>query len=215
MGYNSLKTFVIGTLAAVLVIDVLAAEAGATPFFYQGFTTGHVTSTEFDSDWVLSWPSVGDKVNFDYTFACLNKACNWPDNSMVTSISVPAFSGISYETTSDYNYPEVSYDAETMEVGYNHPFDAAIPDDWFRMRLGVEYFWWQEILTVQGTLGGGWTGSVYYYYQVIDWDNELFDTIEGKFTFVTEPIPEPTTILLFGSGLVGLVGSRLRKKKQQ
>ncbi len=31
---------------------------------------------------------------------------------------------------------------------------------------------------------------------------------------LADPIPEPATMLLFGTGLVGLVGSRLRKKKK-
>lgn len=29
-----------------------------------------------------------------------------------------------------------------------------------------------------------------------------------------QPVPEPTTILLFGTGLIGLVGSKIRKKKK-
>jgi PEP-CTERM motif len=31
---------------------------------------------------------------------------------------------------------------------------------------------------------------------------------------IQQPVPEPTTMLLFGTGVIGLVGSRLRRKKK-
>jgi hypothetical protein len=39
-------------------------------------------------------------------------------------------------------------------------------------------------------------------------------TAIGNITLRIDPIPEPTTILLFGSGLVGLAGFRRRFKKR-
>ena len=41
-----------------------------------------------------------------------------------------------------------------------------------------------------------------------DWESFL------RADLTSAPIPEPITILLFGTGVVGLVGSRLRRKKK-
>ena len=39
-------------------------------------------------------------------------------------------------------------------------------------------------------------------------------TIASLLVRDVQPVPEPATVLLFGTGVVGLVGSRIRKKKQ-
>jgi hypothetical protein len=46
------------------------------------------------------------------------------------------------------------------------------------------------------------------------WDIDARFEIYGQVAN-TDPVPEPATILLFGTGFAGLAGTRLRKKKQQ
>lgn len=44
--------------------------------------------------------------------------------------------------------------------------------------------------------------------------DESHGLIQYSFTVDSAPVPEPATMLIFGTGLVGLIGSRLRKKKK-
>lgn len=39
-------------------------------------------------------------------------------------------------------------------------------------------------------------------------------TLSGKYCDAPAPVPEPATMLLFGTGIAGLVGSRIRQKKK-
>ncbi len=42
-----------------------------------------------------------------------------------------------------------------------------------------------------------------------------FGAFSSTLTARAAPVPEPSTMLLVGTGLIGIVGSRMRKKKQQ
>ncbi len=61
--------------------------------------------------------------------------------------------------------------------------------------------------------GGGeeWFAD-WEHYNLLSDDNH--DDLVIKVTATTAPIPEPATMLLFGTGLVSLIGSTLRKKKK-
>ena len=64
------------------------------------------------------------------------------------------------------------------------------------------YFGWWFNMSGSDTGGGTWSGAV------SEAHNITMNAIAG------DPVPEPATMLLFGTGLVGLAGSRLRKKKK-
>jgi len=121
----------------------------------------------------------------------------------------------------EISYSKSAWDStELTPAGGQYPLIGESADWSYSMTLN-------ESLTSISTTFGGQTGSAYYTtilaptnalefafagnnltenYQI----NALNIQIDGT----PAPVPEPTTMLLFGTGLIGLVGSRRRKSKK-
>jgi hypothetical protein len=64
-----------------------------------------------------------------------------------------------------------------------------------------------------GTLPGSYTGSVGLGYYAVPGDNVLTNSV--PFTVnVAAPTPEPTTMLLLGTGLLGIAAKFKRRRKE-
>lgn len=117
------------------------------------------------------------------------------------TIDIVAYQGNNLEDISDYQAPATatigSFSTVGLAVGnifsfnITDIFNNALSDSW--SSLGIRL---QTEDTVNG--GGAWVFN----------DFRLTNTDDS-----TGEVPEPATMLLFGAGLAGLAGSRIRRKK--
>lgn len=97
--------------------------------------------------------------------------------------------------SSEFFYDGPEFGALTFQVptAFVVPMDALVGTTWMRSRVGFD---------------GDYTPSSYAYYGEVE-DYEVNVAGAGA------PIPEPTTLLLLGSGLLGLVGCRSFRNRRQ
>jgi hypothetical protein len=158
--------------------------SGITWYGYFDSNPSSIGSIDFD---IAIYDDDSNKPNFNSSFLELNSAT-------VTDTSFDAVNGnniYKFEALLSSSFLALSSNNYWLSIADN---DSATSQFlWSRNNMSGTYAY-------RNTFGG----------IITDWSTSP----HGDFAFELTPVPEPATMLLFGTGIAGLAGSRLRRKKK-
>lgn len=227
------KAILTSGMLAIAGIGIMAGSAMATPVYtgetYADYGVGGVpelpnatgyyiwSNDDQKTSWSVRWTGNGDGVTDDETWSGNIEFIN-NDNTSTTAVLWET-SGY-YEDGNIDHYDGifgefVSYDGHAGPHwdGFDFTLGADATDGLLRFNLGGSYYDNLDLSNTAETGYAMWIGDG----NVMDvFVEEAFGgvTFQSFETSAPAPVPEPATMLLFGTGLAGLAGIRRKKSKK-
>lgn len=219
-------------LCAAALISGIAEIAIAIPVeFSETFLDGKTDDNYFDV-WEGWWARFTFKLDVNGGRAKLFDAGGTQQSSQLPTEDETGYDEALYDPVSEayLNFTFSSEDWTPEEVKIKTKFlgedDVLIMEKTYWLGAGWPFFWRQYTdlsidLGEEGLLDdlGGSGSRLRSVVMAPDWGfwliNNDFRIDQGNLTAYAEPIPEPGTLLLLGTGLIGLAGYRFRRRKKK
>lgn len=195
-----------GTVSDVNIIDELEDDLGIYKSdSFCGVLTydneKHGTAIEFgDGNYIYEYVyDFSVAINSLVITSSLNASMHFSLNEGVTSIHT--FDFAPQDSDSDFYFHYASLSFAPVEMGWSNPY-LPTNDDFESYLVPTNFEFGGDIQHPDAPYGSAGEGVV------CNIDNYTFHNPASD----VQPVPEPSTMLMLGTGLIGLVGGRFRKR---